>query len=765
MVIDAQQGFPQVMHDATITVTANTGVNVLRTGTRSGNPQVFTDAKNRDAVELTPATLAKLSFDVTTKDRMNGTCQDKDNDKRPTATWWKSEDSKCVEVKLKPKAAPYDREKTPFANLLLNPANPFIINFKSIDECDDFKNQVANIVLNANAAPTPTPTPNAADAKAPTVVAAETKAPTVVAAEAKAPTVVAADAKALTVGAADAKALTVGAAEPNIGAAAEAVVPPNITATLPMPPFFLLKEGSADDLGTYGLVLLLPELREFNINVMSSNNSQLTYETEAPSWFDLKQNGSFRVKVPGDFAIKIKQTLSGVTYTKTINIQTRYSFLIADPVQVLPNALVKLTPHFAGIARIGTNRDGDEITPNAVSGLPLKVYPKQTTTYHMRNTVDPDSMQLRNNYSYVKVIVTEPAPAPNVVAAEPNVGAATAPNVVAAEPNVVATAPNAVAPAEVPLFGTCDVYFRFEQELKDNVQLQPKDSSIKLTNTASFKPDDWGTETLKRSLDWADASIMCSPNETYVEYDDSEITMRAFDVPPERITIEDTTHIHDDGWCFYNALLTAAGLPHTMQDCRKFALDLSNTILSNVSESTLRSNKIEVKVNGYDVRISEYQLVKLFSIPNFNNKNTPCVFGDTGFLGNAAAVILNKNILIYSDYDGSRTNCERVGIHVVTDLTNPKNNIMLRRGAPNKGKSGENHFDIITQFKVTYKGHGGSKTKRNAKPNINTKRPTKRLMKRNAKHNKLTTKRNNKHIVEQNNNNGIKRFTKRKGNK
>jgi hypothetical protein len=137
VVIDEQGGFPQVLHNATMTVYAN-GVIVQRTGTK-------------DTVELTPAALAKLSFNVTTKDRMNGTCQDKDNDKRP-ATWWKSEDSKCVEVKLKPNATPYDKKITPFANLFLNPANPFIINFKSIKECDDFKNQVANIVLDANAA-------------------------------------------------------------------------------------------------------------------------------------------------------------------------------------------------------------------------------------------------------------------------------------------------------------------------------------------------------------------------------------------------------------------------------------------------------------------------------------------------------------------------------------------------------------------------------------------------------------------------------------
>jgi hypothetical protein len=151
VVIDAQRGFSPLLHNAMITVDTNT-VTVRRTGTRSGKPPVFATPQTADTVELTPATLAKLSFNVTTKDRMNGTCQDKDNDKRPTATWWKSEDSKCVEVKLKPNATPYDKKITPFANLLLNPANPFIINFKSIKECDDFKNQVANIVLDANAA-------------------------------------------------------------------------------------------------------------------------------------------------------------------------------------------------------------------------------------------------------------------------------------------------------------------------------------------------------------------------------------------------------------------------------------------------------------------------------------------------------------------------------------------------------------------------------------------------------------------------------------
>lgn len=166
----------------------------------------------------------------------------------------------------------------------------------------------------------------------------------------------------------------------------------------------------------------------------------------------------------------------------------------------------------------------------------------------------------------------------------------------------------------------------------------------------------------------------------------------------------------------------------------------------------------QAKVNGIDVQITDHQLVKLFSIPNFDNKKFPCVYADTSFLGNAAAAYLKKNILIYADYNGSNKNCEMVGIHVATELT-PDNNIMLRRGSSTQGETGYNHFDIITEYTVVSQGQGGSKkrtTRRNAKHNKLTKRTTKR----NAKHNintKRLSKRNTKH------NKNIK--TKRKSNK
>jgi hypothetical protein len=294
----------------------------------------------------------------------------------------------------------------------------------------------------------------------------------------------------------------------------------------------------------------------------------------------------------------------------------------------------------------------------------------------------------------------------------------------------------------VPLFETCDAYIHFERTLKDNVQLQAKDS-IRLTKKDSFKSDsEWGSAILQVSLDWAEASLKCHRAKKYVNYDDDIMTGKAIELADSlpTINITSTNPIADDGWCFYNALLTASRLSHAMQDCRTFALELSKNVLSNIPQNKMKATS-QAKVNGYDVQITDHQLVKLFSIPSFDNKNNPCVYADTTFLGNAAAVYLNKNILIYADYNGSNKNCGRVGIHVVTELTPPDNNIMLRRCSSTPGETGYNHFDIITKYTVVSPGQGGSKkrtTRRNAKNNINTKR----LSKRNAKHNKnIKTKR------------------------
>jgi hypothetical protein len=162
----------------------------------------------------------------------------------------------------------------------------------------------------------------------------------------------------------------------------------------------------------------------------------------------------------------------------------------------------------------------------------------------------------------------------------------------------------------------------------------------------------------------------------------------------------------------------------------------------------------DVSVMGNPLKLTNAQFYKLLSIPNLNSNSSasPCLYPEIiPFIGFAAALILRKNIIVYQAGTAVASFC-------VIDSNKREDQIWLRRTY-----EGGEHYDII---KHTWgKSKGGSKTKRNAKPNINTKRQTKRPTKRNAKHNKLTTKRNNKHIVNQNNNNGIKRFTKRKGNK
>jgi hypothetical protein len=99
------------------------------------------------------------------------------------------------------------------------------------------------------------------------------------------------------------------------------------------------------------------------------------------------------------------------------------------------------------------------------------------------------------------------------------------------------------------------------------------------------------------------------------------------------------------------------------------------------------------------MQITVKQLIQLISIPNFTSKKNPCVYANPDqYIGNAAAVILNKNILIYDD-DGTG-NCTITGKYMLPTLTNipPQNTIMLRRGSSTQGSNELNHFDIINDY-------------------------------------------------------------------
>jgi hypothetical protein len=210
---------------------------------------------------------------------------------------------------------------------------------------------------------------------------------------------------------------------------------------------------------------------------------------------------------------------------------------------------------------------------------------------------------------------------------------------------------------------------------------------------------------------------MCNEPNTYV-YDDTAMTNAAleYETVTPFIKVTNKIDVSDDGWCFYNALLTASGKPHTMQDCRQFALEITKAIIANVKDP-MRTH-INETVSGYNLRITVEQLIKLISIPNFNSKKNPCVYANPDqYIGNAAAVILNKNILIYND--NGNGDCEISGRYMLPTLIplDPQNTIMLRRGSSTQGNFALNHFDIITEYNDNVRSQGGSKkriTKRTA---------------------------------------------------
>jgi hypothetical protein len=151
VVIDEQQGFPRVRHDAILTVDSNTNTVIVQLTEGSGR------------LVLTRPLLGGLKFNVTPSDKMDGTCRDKNIDDKTNKMrneWSKSDDSKCLEVTT-------IGDETPFGALFvtskLNPKVPVIIQFNTIAECDAFREQVRNMVapqlLPAPLRPAPVPAP------------------------------------------------------------------------------------------------------------------------------------------------------------------------------------------------------------------------------------------------------------------------------------------------------------------------------------------------------------------------------------------------------------------------------------------------------------------------------------------------------------------------------------------------------------------------------------------------------------------------------
>ena len=214
-----------------------------------------------------------------------------------------------------------------------------------------------------------------------------------------------------------------------------------------------------------------------------------------------------------------------------------------------------------------------------------------------------------------------------------------------------------------------------------------------------------------------------------------------FSLFPPLITVteNDIQVVPGNGWCFYDSMLRAAkkdySTPITVNDCRKFALRISKTILLNVNDAVMNEDYSygdDVSVMGNPLKLTNAQYYKLLSIPNLNNSSSPCLYPEIfPLIGLAAALILQKNIIVYQNGNAVASFC-------VIESNEREDQIWLHRTY-----TGGEHYDII---KHTWgKSKGGSK-----------KRTTKRNTNHNIKTNRLT-KRNNKHDV-----NVKRRFTKRK---
>ena len=197
------------------------------------------------------------------------------------------------------------------------------------------------------------------------------------------------------------------------------------------------------------------------------------------------------------------------------------------------------------------------------------------------------------------------------------------------------------------------------------------------------------------SLSWANASRTCNfnyidqfllyVNQTKLQspgnYEGLVIGSIKMEVPAQ-IQIRKTENVQDNGWCFYAAVLRAA---HKPNDVRNFARAITYCVLNHLTntEDAIKP-RVRTGVNGIESVITVKQLLLLISIPNLTEKNGPCVYPELDqCIGQAAAYLLNKNIIVYSESGYVH------GKYRGTDSLNPNDQIYLVN-------QGGNHFEIIT---------------------------------------------------------------------
>lgn len=154
------------------------------------------------------------------------------------------------------------------------------------------------------------------------------------------------------------------------------------------------------------------------------------------------------------------------------------------------------------------------------------------------------------------------------------------------------------------------------------------------------------------------------------------------------------TKIQDDGWCFYETVLTAMKSPKQMKG-RHLAMCITwfikngtNTAAAFQKELDKQVDRTASRLNGLENCIlTNGDLITILSVENLFDKKFAAIFPVTDIIGSVTSIIINRNIIIFNNVLQIVGLFKRNNDENVFDLQGD-NNIYIQQ-------LGDNHFNLI----------------------------------------------------------------------
>jgi ADP-ribose pyrophosphatase YjhB (NUDIX family) len=170
------------------------------------------------------------------------------------------------------------------------------------------------------------------------------------------------------------------------------------------------------------------------------------------------------------------------------------------------------------------------------------------------------------------------------------------------------------------------------------------------------------------------------------------ISTNYFDPKDSNLKFTVTT-IPDNGWCFYETVLTAVNAPQKIK-----GRHLAMCITWFIKNGTNAAFQLELDKPLYqaastlsgiaDCRLTNGELVTILSVENFFDKKFAAIFPVTDIIGSITSLIIDKNIIIFNDGLVILGIFKRKNDEDVSDLQEDNNNIYIQQ-------LGGNHFNLI----------------------------------------------------------------------